>query len=419
MAKKRGNKLNRRIQRTGKKIRRLNKKIGGLKPSETAKRDALVAKRDAIQKRRSKLVTRRGNKLLSDPTLPLRGKNLSRAARQAERLTSLPGIRAKRNEIRLINRQTKRDVNKLNKMGERLGNEMKGLSENARAVGLEAYGQAERSGAQLSERLASNAQQSADRTNQLQSSVLGNQISALQGANVNPAASGSAGIMAQFAQAGQNATTANAQAAQNLGAMMAAANMANVAAGNASTQAGLTRSAQDIQRNIMTRAADRMAAGSDARMTARSELATLKGLRGAEYVNQLMKLRGTERDFGNERERLANERFAARAAARKDRADAANDAYKNETDRMEMRKGDGGSGGNDNEGSKRDKRRLGPNEYKSLARTANAISSGRPIVNWNRFLKNVEDESGLDLSATERRKFKRRYRKRRGNKGRR
>ena len=414
MAKKRGNKLNRRIRRTGKKIRKLNKRIGGLKPSETAKRDALVAKRDALKRRRNKLVTRRGNKLLSDPTRQLEGRNLARAARQAERLTSLPGIRAKRNEIRLINRQTKRDVNKLNKMGERLSNEMKGLSENARSVGLEAYGQAEKSGAQLSERLATNAQQSVDRTNQLQSSVLGSQISALQSANVNPAASGSAGIMAQFAQAGQNATSANAQAAQNLGATMAAANLANVAAGNASTQAGLTRSAQDIQRNIMTRAADRMAAGSDARMTARSELATLKGLRGAEYVNQMMKLRGTERDFGNEKERLANERFAARAAARKDRADAANEARKNEIDAMEARSNRIG-GGN----TSKDERRLSRGEYRQFAAAANSVRGGDRIKDWNAFLNEVGQQEGVNWSPIERRKFKRRYRKRRGKKGRR
>lgn len=411
MAKKRGNKLDRRIRRTGRKVRRLNQKIGGLKPNEDAKRTALVAKRDAVKKRRGKLVTRRGNQLLSDPNRTLKGKNLSRAARQATRLTTEPHIRAKRNEIRLINRQTNRDVGKLNRMGDRLKGEMQGLSANAQAVGLEAYGRAETSASELNQRLADNSQRSVDRNNQLQSSVLGGQISSLQSANINPAASGSAGIMAQFAQAGQNATSANAQASQNLGATMGAANLANVAAGNASTQAGLTRSALDIQRNIMNRVSDRQAAGSDARLTARSELATLKGLRGAELVNQLMKLRGTERDWMSEQQRLATERYIANTQASAKQQELAIKGYDAETKRIGVNnKGSGGSGSGGGEN-------LGRADFRGYRSIAEDIRKGNPITDWGKFLDAVGKTKGVNWSARQRRQFKRRYKKWLGKKG--
>lgn len=410
MAKNRGNKLGRRIKRTGRKINRLNKRIGGLKPNEDERRARLVAKRDAIKKRRGKLISTRDNRMLANPTAVLSGRRGMRAARQLERLTSLPAIRAKKNEIGQIQRETDRDVGKLGAMGQRLDKQVGDLRGHMERYGQEAYAQSEKSGQELRDRLAGTAQQATDRTNQLQSSVLGGQISAFQNQSINPASSGSAGLMAQFAQAGQNATAANSQANQQLGALMSAANVANTQA--ATTAAGNTLSNQaiEMQRNIVTRQADRQNTGSEALRTARSELGTLKGLRGAELVNQLMKIRGTEREFISQKEQLANERFAARAAAAKDRADAANDAYKNETGRMEARRsgrGGGSSGGSD----EFDDRRLGRGEYRQFAAAADAVRDGGGVKNWNKFLDAVAKSEGVNWSPIERRKFKRRYRK--------
>jgi hypothetical protein len=159
--------------------------------------------------------------------------------------------------------------------------------------------------------------------------------------------------------------------------------------------------------------------GSQVEDRARQELGTLKSLRGAELVNQLMKLRGTEREFIGQTEELANQRFAARAAARKDMLDAANDAYGEETDRMnaqtnryEAKNPDGEGGGSGGSGDPNDMR-LNRQEFKqglAAAEDYRSRGNGR-ITNWGEFLDQVEQAEGLSWTPRERQQFKNRYKK--------
>jgi hypothetical protein len=388
------------------KLRRLNQRIKRLDPSKTKQRNRLIKRRGVLQRRR-------GNEILSNPNAVASGRTARYAARSLERLTNKPGIDAQKNLIKSLGQMTNRDVGKLEAMGGRLGEQMNYLTGRMDQYGQEAYDRSVATGDQLTSRLRENSENAMNRTNQLQSSVLGQQISSLQGANVSPGSSGQAGIMGQFAQAQNQAAANNAASWQNLGAAMAGANTAATEAGTTAARNSLDNKSLDIQRNITTRVSDRMFQGSQAEQEARAKLATLQSLRGAEYVNQLMKLRGTERDFINSRQANALERLAIETQARGDRAGRAIDQYEAETDRIEAM-ADGGSGGSGGSGGEDNDARLSPKERRSFhaaAETRRQALPGGKIGNWGAFFDEVAKQEGVSWSPQERRQFAKKYKR--------
>jgi hypothetical protein len=424
----RGKSTKARLGRLNRRIKGVKKRYnegGGVSPGgKPPGLDKLTARRKVLQNKFSDEQKAKSNKqtwnTLSDPMASLSGKSLMRGARALEKLTSRPGIDAKRTEIKLNRQSTDRDVTKLGNMGGRLKTQLDGLSTTMDRYGKEAYTRAQDSNAEMNQRLTASADDAKNRLNSLQGSVLGEQISNLTGQGVSASGSGSGQVMGQFAQMQQQSQANRTQATADLAAKMAQANLMTTEAGTTAAKNTLNNQAISVQRNIATRSADRMFEGSQNEARAQAELATLKGLRGAELVNQIMKLRGTEREFVGQREELANQRFAARAAARKDQLDAANDAYGEETDRMNAQtnrieaNNDGGSGGSGgSSGGDNNDQRLSRAEFKqgwAAAEDYRGRGNGR-ITNWPDFLDKVEQAEGLSWTPRERRQFKNRYQK--------
>lgn len=388
------------------RIKRISKKIRTLGSDQQEKKDRLI-------KRRSNLQNRLGNERLSDPNQVLKGRDARYAARALEKLISKPGIDAQRQLIEALGKATERDTGKLNTMGQRLAGQMDRMQGKMDEYGREAFAQSTATGDTLQNRLRESSQNAINSSNQLQSSVLGQQISSLQGANVAPNESGSAQIMGQFAQANQQAAANNAASWDAQGAAMAAAANYATQAGTTASKNSLSRAAQDIQRNITTRVSDRMFQGSQDEAEAQAKLATLKSLRGAEYVNQLMKLRGGEREFINSRQANALERLAIETQARGDRADRAIDQYEAETDRIDALN-DGDSGGGGGSSGDKDDARLSPAERRSFhaaAETRREMLPGGKIGSWPAFFNEVEKQEGVNWSPAERRKFAKKYKR--------
>jgi hypothetical protein len=424
----RGKSTKARLGRLNRRIKGVKKRYnegGGVSPSgRPPGLDKLTARRKVLQNKFSDEQKAKSNKktwnTLSDPTATLSGKPLMRSARALEKLTSRPGIDAKRTEIKLNRAATDRDVTKLGNMGGRLKTQLDGLSTTMDQYGKEAYTRAQDSNAEMNQRLTASADEAKNRLNSLQGSVLGEQISNLTGQGVSASGSGSGQVMGQFAQMQQQSQANRTQATADLAAKMAQANLMTTEAGTTAAKNTLNNQAISVQRNIATRSADRMFEGSQNEARAQAELATLKGLRGAELVNQIMKLRGTEREFISEKERNATERFIANTQARNNARELAIKQYGEETDRYSALNDDssgGGSGGSGGGGGGDDNdARLNRSEFKQgLAaaeeyRKSGKMSNGK-VTDWREFLNEVESAEGLSWTPRERAQFKRRYKK--------
>lgn len=387
---------------TAARLQRLNKKIRRLDGSQQERKDQLV-------KQRKRLQQKQGMENLSDPNKALTGRDLLGTARSQEKLISQAGIDAQRQLIKQLAEQTQYDTGKLESMGGRLANQMRYLGNRMDEYGREAYTNAQNLKTETETALERQSTEAMDRTNQLQSSVLGQQISALQGQNVAPDSSGTSQIMGQFAQAQQQGAANSAASWQNLGTMLGAANVANTAAGTTASKNSLNNTAIDIQRNISSRVADRMFQGSQDKSEAQSKLATLKSLRGAELVNQMMKLRGTERDYMDSKQKNALEKMGIIASAREAAADRALKKYEIDTEAASD-SGSGGSGGSDGSGGG-DDISLNRQEWRNYKDAADQhlAKIGGKVGNWNNFLDAVGEIEGVNWTATERRKFAKKY----------
>ena len=335
------------------------------------------------------------------PNQPLAGRSFRQTARALTNIETLPGINAQRNLIQQTNRQERRDLAALGAMGTRLDQQMGDMTGRLRRYGQQAVTAQQANAANLSSRLTANAQASTDRLNQLQGSVLGEQISTLAAQQVQPGTSGSQGRIAQFAQLQQAANAANQQATGNLGAMIGAAGVTN-AASTANASLGEAENARmGIARSIASRDADTRAAAGDARREAQSQLATMRSLRGSTMLKNLLDLRREQQQFQLGRAELAQ----AGAQARRELDIKQQEA---DTNRLEAQDGGGGGGG---EGSNRDELRLGPAEYKQYSAAAKEMLGGKTIGNYNQFLDRLAKQEGVNWSAVERRKFRKRFRK--------
>lgn len=343
---------------------------------------------------------KKGKGLLYQPNAPLAGKPFKRVAKALTNIETRPAINAQRELIKSINRGFRRDEAALGAMRGRLDSDIKGATQRLAGYGQESVDRQAANRDALRSRLEQNAKDSQNSLNQLQESVLGDQISTLASQQVAAGSSGSQGRLAQMAQMQQSANAANSQATRNLGDVVGEANIDTADAQRLAALAGADRQGRDILRNIDSRTIDARAEAAEARRTAQSELATLKSLKGSTFLKNLLDLRREQQQFQLGRAELAQ-------AGQQARAELGIDRYKARTDRMDALNDGGGSGGSGGGGE----RRLSGAEYQQAEAAAMELAGNGKIGNYGQFLKELQKVEGVNLTPVERKKFRKRFKK--------
>lgn len=336
--------------------------------------------------------------LLYQPNQMLSGIPFGKVAAALTKVETQPAINAQKNLIGSINRQSRRDLAALGAMGDRLDSQAGGMAERLADYGADSVKSAQANQEAIRARLEARSQQSQDQLNQLQGSVLGGQISTL--ASQMSAPSESQGRLAQIAQMQQSANAANTNAFQDLGATIGAAGVSNAESQRLAALTGAENQRLAIARNIASRQNESRATAGEARREAQSELATLRGLRGATKLKNLLDLRREQQQFQLGRAELAQAGAQARAELGIEKSKLALEREKLEQE------GDGGG-----DGSNRDDMRLGPGEYRQFAAAGKEYLGGGKISNYGDFLDELGQQEGVNWTAVERRKFRKRFKK--------
>ncbi len=340
---------------------------------------------------------------LYNPNKMLSGKPLANFARATTRIELLPGIRERQGQLADSRKAQARDVQALSKMGERLRGESMGVAQKLEGYGAQNLALQQGVTSQAQARLSANAQASTDRLNQLQSSVLGEQMSALAAQKITPG--GSAGDQAM-------ARLASQQQASNEDAAQSWQGMSGAAGANAERQSINMASAQQneaqnqqlaMARNIASRMADTRAAGAEERRGLRRELGTIRATKGATFLKNLMAARREQQQFGSERAQTL-------AALQQNKAQNAIDWYEAQTGRLDQQ-ADARDGGSSGGSSDNDKLKLDKQEWRIAKTAAEQYRQGDKITDWQGFMDKVESQPGVSFNAVERKKFLKRYRK--------
>lgn len=340
---------------------------------------------------------------LYDPTRLLSGKPLARIARATTRIETLPAIRAKRFQMGQSRRDQAREEKGLSNLGQRLQTQSVGVANRLGQYSQENLANQQKANELAQQRLAANAQASTDRLNQLQSGVLGQQISSLTAQNVGGGGATDAAIARLAAQQQGSAAASN----QSWG------NMAAAAAANSERQAINFGAAQQneaanqqiaMARAIATRIGDAKAAGSEERRALRNELGTLKATKGATYLKNLMAFRREQQQYGNER---AQTLATIQQNQQQNALDWAQLGLERQKEANDQANG-GSSGGSS--GGRPDSLSISPEEWKNWKTAADDYLDGGRVKNWNNFISGLESQPGVSFSAVERKKFKRKYR---------
>lgn len=352
---------------------------------------------------RQRAARRAARRAVYDPTAPLSGKILKRVSNALTKLELQPGINAQKAAIEASRRGQEYDTSALDRMGGRLDTQMSGLASRMGDYRNEAVSRAEAARDRMNEGLASTARESTDRLNTLQGQVLGNQISTLSAAGIQPGQSATDQAMGQIAQGQQDALSRQRESWQGLASVMGEQGVTTAGAMGDAAQYGVESDRGAIQRNIASRVADRRQMGAEERSKARSELATLRGLRGSTRLKNLLELRREQQDYGARMSEIEAQRqqwnkenklnwFKAR--------DAAND--------------DNGGGGGDGRGPNDTPRKMTGGEWqdwKSVGREIVESNPGKKITNWSAFLDAVASTEGVSWGPRERAQYKRRFQK--------
>lgn len=339
--------------------------------------------------------------LLFQPNEALAGKPFKKLAQALTRIETRPAINAQRELIKSINRGIRRDEAALGAMRGRLDSDMRGATERLAGYGQTSVDQQAANRDALRSRLEQNAKDSQNSLNQLQESVLGDQISTLASQQVAAGSSGSQGRLAQMAQMQQSANAANSQATRNLGDVVGEANIDTADAQRLAALAGADRQGRDILRNIDSRTIDARAEAAEARRTAQSELATLKSLKGSTYLKNLLDMRREQQQFQLGRAELAQ-------AGRQARAEL---GIKNrELDIKQQLADQDGRDSGGGSGSGGDLRLSGAEYRQAEAAALEQLGSGK-IGNYGEFLDKLQSIEGFNLTPVERKKFRRRFKK--------
>jgi len=378
---------------------------GGVRPtpgppaSPIAKKQARKRKRARARRQRR----RQANQMLYDPSAPLSGRSLRRVAGATARKEFKPQIDAQKTAIRTSRQEQKYDVRGLNKMGKRLDQSMAGLVGRLGGYQAESINRATQARDTMNQNLANTAKQSQDRLNSLQGQVLGDQISSLQAAGVQPGQSATDKAMGRLSESQQQAQANQSQSWSNLAAVLGETGVTNASAMGDAAVYGAESDRSAIERNIASRIEDRKQVGATERSKSRSELATIRSLRGASKVKNIMDLRREQQDYGA---RMAE----IQAQAQQWNAENTRKWYDSETGRIRANK----SGSGSKSGPGDTPRKMTKGEWKDWKSVGVEIVNSQPkkkITNWNAFLNEVASTKGVKMTARERRQYKKRFKK--------
>jgi hypothetical protein len=344
---------------------------------------------------------KKGKSALYQPNKPLSGKPFKKTVNALTNIETRPAINAQKNLIQSINRGFRRDDAALGAMGQRLDTSMEGMIGKMREYGQESVAQQEANRDALRSRLTNNATSAQDSLNQLQSSVLGDQISTLASQQVAAGSSGSQGRLAQLAEMQQQANATNSQASRTLGDVIGYANVDTAAAQRDASLYGAERQKASNALMVESRRNEARGDAAEARRAAQTELATLRSLRGSTKLKNALDLRREQQQFQLGRAELAQAGAQSRAEL----------GIKNrELDikqQLANQDGQGGGGG----GGKKGERRLSGAEYQQAEAAALEKLGGGKIGNYGQFLSDLQKVEGFNLTPVERRKFRRRFKK--------
>jgi hypothetical protein len=326
---------------------------------------------------------------LLDPGSVVSGKQMWKAANAATRIELRPSLKAYGRQYKRLKRDQRRDDEGLKRLGNETAGNIRGIYNFAGGQMANSTAAAQQSGAELQQGLADAGTAEAQRMNALQSGVLGDQIQTLAAQGIAPGGSASQDALSQ--------SLANRQVDQSnmsgnwdkLGATLAQGSENTARNMQASTAAQGATSEAAIRTALASRRADTRTQYGEAKREATGKMADVKALFGPTRLNNIMKLRDSERGFVNERAAILAEARAASADRKLSWAELEEEIRSNKAG--EKPGGDKG----DYEGSKKDLNTLGKNE-RSTALTAltNMIGKKSTIDNPRAFFN--DNDFGLE-----------------------
>lgn len=369
------------------------------------------------QKQRRRRVARINADPIYNPGSPLSGLGLKKTAGALTQISTRPAIQAQKTQLGASKRAQKQDVKAIGRMGKRLDEQAGTLTQKLGQYGNEGIANAQGYADSLSDRLAATNQSATDNLNRLQSDALGGSIAALVGQDIPAGQSAGQEAMERMAALQQQGQSDLNTSWAGLGAVLGEAGVKSAAGLRQAGLQDMQNQRLAIQRNITSRQVDRRAQGTEERIGARTQLATLRGLKGAEKLKNLLELRREQQSYMNEKAGILAQTRQANADRKLDWYEAItgakNDAAaiaQRERDSKRDANGDGGGGGGADLWDKEGK--LSKPEFNQAKAAALDILGGKGSVrNWNEFLDRVGAQEGVSWSPVERKKFKRRFKK--------
>ena len=346
---------------------------------------------------------RRRDNPLYDPGTILTGEDLYGAARAAARVAYNPTISAHKASLAQIARGRKRDDRGLAKLGRKT---VRGIGQDHSAldrVMAQGVQTARAAGGELVSDVARDSREATTAANKLQSGLMGDQLASLQGINMEAGGSESQAALAAAVAQAQGRQGDQSEALAGL-AKFSAAGMTDTARNlRRAERAGGVEAKNAVRSAVASRRMDSRGAYRDAEAEVRASLRNARSLKGAEILNNIMRLRDSERTFANERAALM---LDARTEAQKNKVDWYN-AKNDDKDG-----GSGGSGGSDDPLEPEDRpNKLAP-FWKDWLHAANQVRGAKGRIGpgrWQQFLDKVEEDKEIDWSPTQRAKFLKRY----------
>lgn len=345
---------------------------------------------------------RRRDNPLYDPGTLLSGPDLRRAAAAAARIAYNPTISAHKASLAQIARGRKRDDRGLAKLGRTT---VRGISQDHAAldrVMKQGVSTARAAGGELVSDVNRMNRESTAAANGLQSGLMGDQLASLQGINMEAGGSEAQAALAAAVAQAQGRQSSQSEALAGL-AQFSAAGMTDTARNlRRAERAGGVEAKNAVRSAVASRRMDSRGAYRDAEAEVRASLQNARSLRGAEVLNNIMRLRDSERTFANEKAALM--------------LDARTAAQKNALGWYEAKNPDDGSGGGSGSGDgplepEDAPKRLGP-FWEDWLRGANQVRGADGRIGpgrWQQFLDKVEDKKDFGWSPTQRAKFLKRY----------
>lgn len=351
----------------------------------------------------------RNKQNLLNPGQVLNQKNMWQAANAATRIELRPALKAYSRQHQRLKKDEKRETKGLRRLSRQTAAQTQQayrLADRQLAANQDAMG---RIGNQMQQSMAAANTAEADRMRQLQEGTLGGQIASLSAQGIPQGSSASQQALADAASRTQGERAALAESWQNLATTQAMG--ANEYAANirAATQNQAAASTAGIRQALASRIAQAKAEYGAERRDVRGKIADQKALFGPTRLQNIMKLRESDRAFINERAAIKNDR---RQAALDRAFEADQNALDRELDRELDRNNDNGGGNGGGDGGNRDDVRLNKQEWRNWRDAGDELlgPKGR-ITNMRKFLNELAKQEGVNWTGTERKKFKRRYRK--------